>query len=246
MKRSVKLYPRNLVYQTIVPSAFRICFLALLLLSGCGLEWDDIYFERRENIDPNDFQATRIAEAQAPTSTYEADIATQTAEAFVVILTPTSTPPPPPEVVETLTSIYADTPSEGWTVKAELATVGFADRPAIGDASIEVQIDDVQGNFSLESGETVFAESDFDEIRFEINGDVGGQLITFNLVLEDGTISAPYVLEPLKTQWDEIRVPLSAFKAETENRFVGFMWRDAQGGVAAPFYVDNISLVQIQ
>lgn len=246
MNRSTKFYQRELVYQTIVPYAFRICLLALLLMSGCGLEWDDISFERQEYIDPNDFQATRIAEAQAPTSTYEAEIATQTAEAFVVILTPTSTPPPPPEVVEELTLIYVDTPSEGWTVKADLAEVGFADQPAIGDASIEIQIDNAGGNFSLEQGGVVFSESDFDEIRFEINGDVGGQLITFNLVLENGEFSAPYVMLPLKTQWDEIRVPLSAFKTETENRFVGFMWRDAQGGVVAPFYVDNVSLVQIQ
>lgn len=222
-----------------------VLFSFIVLLTSCGLEWDDISFEPREDFDPDDFQATRIAEALAPTQTVEAEQATLTAEVFVVILTPTNTPPPPPEVIERFTNLYEDTPTSGWIVKAEGTVIDFVSQPARGDTSIEIQIQETQGTISFETDGDLIPESEFDEIRFDINGDVGGQLITFNLIFEDGSLSTPFVLEPLGTQWEEIRVPLQRFKTEGQDAFIGLMWRDAQGGVAAPYYLDDVSFVTI-
>ena len=221
-------------------------FLLLFGLAGCREMRDRLNFDitRPTPIGPNDVQATRIALAQAPTATYEVLQVTEAAAMRLTALAPTETPPRPPASTDLLMPIFQDAIVDGWQIAGSGSEVEESELVAIDTNSIRVQISESGGGVAMVGPlDTPYEVGEFEEIRFSLNGDVGGQLLSASLIFPDGGLSRPFELNRLRSDWSDITIPMDYFGDSSP--FVGVIWKDAQGGLVSPFYIDEVFLVSV-
>jgi hypothetical protein len=156
----------------------------------------------------------------------------------IVVTGSVPTIPPPP--LNGGMAVYVDSLVNGWQNWSWNTTVGV-ETTIVNSGSSSMAVTLAGGGLSLHHDD--FSTTDFPTLTFWINGGpVGGQLLAVNIERDDGVRPA-VALDPLPANtWQKISIPLAALGAGNIPDLNRITFREASGGSAATFYLDDVRL----
>ena len=151
-----------------------------------------------------------------------------------------STPVIPPPPLNGGMAIYQDSLVSGWQNWSWSTTVGTETSiVSTGASSMAVTLQG--GGLSLHHAD--LDTQDFTTLTFWINGGpVGGQLLAINIERDDGTHPALPLSPLVANVWQKITIPLADIGAANIPDLNRITFREASGGSAATFYLDDMRL----